>query len=181
MKISVLDLETTGLEQEKGHRIVEVAVMTFDTKEGTISRFDTRVNPRRLIEPKAMEVHGITDADVADAPYWEDVAGELIEFISGSDLLVAHNMDFDGPFLSGELERIGKPVPPIDTFCTMENARWATGTGKLPSLKELCFTCGIEYDDDLAHAAMYDVTRTMNCLLVGIKNGWFIIKKEGAS
>jgi len=182
MKIAGLDTETTGLKPEKGDRIIEICAIKVDTAPGVTDRtslFLKRLNPRKQIAPEATAVHHITNDDVADEPFFEDIADELSEFLSDADLLVCHNLAFDGAFLVSEYERVKKPVPDIEGFCTMETGRWATGTGKLPSLEELCFTCGIPYEHEKAHAAQYDVDRMLKCLFIGLKNKWYTLKKEG--
>jgi len=57
----------------------------------------------------------------------------------------------------------------------MTEGRWATGTGKLPSLQELCFCCGVEYNPDEAHAAIYDTQVMMECVERGVKEGWYTL------
>lgn len=183
--IAVIDLETTGLDFDKGDRIIEVSLIkarvnpdfslgVVKNADGTIG-YEQRINPRRSIAPAATAVHHITDEDVAECPYFEDVADQMLAYLEGVQVLVAHNMDFDGPFFAKELQRVGKPVPAFHTFCTMENARWATATGKLPSLKELCFTCGVPYDEIAAHAARYDAVVTLKCLGFGLKESLYVL------
>lgn len=176
MIIAGFDTETTGLKADKGDRIVEICCIKIDTDKGweqDSKIIEQRINPRRLVSPEAMAVHGITDAELAEAPFIEDCVDELLEYLSDVETLVAHNMDFDALFLMTELERIGKPFPELEGFCTMIEGRWATGTGKVPSLQELCFTCGVDYDVDEAHAAKYDVERMLDCLRWGVEKGLY--------
>lgn len=56
-------------------------------------------------------------------------------------------------------------------ICTMENSVWATPDGKKPSLQELCFATAEQYDSALANAAVYDVTKMMNCFFKGLSQG----------
>jgi DNA polymerase III subunit epsilon len=182
IKITGLDLETTGLHQEKGDRIIEVAMIEVEYKPGerlvVKRKFVSRVNPHRVIHADAYAVHKISDADVASAPEWADVAPKVIQMLKSTNLLVAHNMPFDGPFLAGELLRIGLVPPDVPTFCTMENGRWSTPTGKLPKLSELCFASRVKYDPALAHAAEYDVLQTFRCLLFGLNTNFFKLPSE---
>ena len=190
IKIASIDLETTGLKQAKGDRIIEIALITANMSsdftgwniDGELS-LNTLVNPRRPIPEKITEITGLKDDDVADAPYWEDVAPKVVEVLKEVDLLIAHNMDFDGPFLGEELLRVGQAVPNVETFCTMQEGRWATGNGKVPSLGELCWTCGVHYGTDKgsAHRAKYDASRTLHCFIYGIQNRYYEPKlPEGA-
>ena len=178
MILTGLDLETTGIDHAKGERIIEISLIKVDSDNwaGKRETFDRRCNPRRAIQPGAAAVHHITNEMLEDEPFFEDIADEILAFIEGTDVLVAHNMGFDGPFLASELERIGKDIAGTpQLFCTMENGRWATAIGKSPRLGELCFACGVEYDPDAAHAASYDTDRMMECVRVGMTNGWYTL------
>ena len=176
MILTGVDLETTGIDHSKGERIIEISMIKVNSDDwlGKWEHFDSRCNPRRAIQPGATKVHHITDDMVESEPYFEDIADKILAFIEGTDILIAHNMGFDGPFLASELDRISKDI--IGTpqlFCTMENGRWATASGKFPNLGELCFACGVSYDSEEAHAASYDTDRMMRCLQVGVTDGWY--------
>jgi len=174
MKCVGVDVETTGLKQEDGHRIIEIALLTYDLEtEELVDQWIQRINPQRPIDAKAQEVHGISFSDVSACPTWEDLAEEISKRMSVADLLVAHNMDFDGPFIGLELARVGAPVPDVNSLCTMANARWACPDGKNPKLGELCWALGIEYDTAKAHGAKYDVSVMMACFFAGLKRGFY--------
>ncbi len=181
-KIAVLDLETTGVDYTSGDRIVEVGIKVFEVSiHSSGSRMkvigekalEHRVNPERMINPEASKVHGIKNVDVMGKPRFKEIAKEVHEFLSQSTLMVAHNMNFDGPFLANEMINSGVIPPDIPTFCTMENARWATGTGKLPRLGELCYALDVDYDTSKAHGAIYDLDKTFECLIVGYNLGYY--------
>lgn len=179
MRVIGLDIETTGLEQSQGHRIIEIALLTYDFATRTlIDAWVQRIDPQRAIDPKAQEVHGIAYSDLMGDPYWSDVADEISRRMSSADLLVAHNMSFDGPFIAAELNRVGVMVPDVPSICTMENARWACPDGKLPRLGELCFALGTDYDKAKAHAAQYDVDVMMDCFFKGLNRGFYELPKE---
>lgn len=178
MIITGLDLETTGLEQEKGHRIIEVAMSLHDSaSERLLAKYVQRINPQRSIDPAAQAVHGISFDMVSDCPTWEEVAPKVVKIMQKTDAIVAHNgIGFDLPFLARELMRIGQPIPSVkDIIDTMVEGRWATGMGKLPNLGELCFSCGVDYDKALAHAADYDVDVMMKCFFHARRKGFFTI------
>lgn len=178
MDIIGLDTETTGLKQEDGHRIIEIALLTYDLD--TCALKDTwikRIDPQRPIDPKAQEVHGIAYTDLIGCPTWEEIAEEVARRMSSADLLVAHNMGFDGPFIGAELVRVGQKVPDVHALCTMENARWACPDGKLPKLGELCFALGVPYDTSKAHSASYDVEVMMSCFFKGLSRGFYELPK----
>lgn len=174
MRLIGLDTETTGLEQEKGHRIIEIAMLTYDldTKK-CVDTWIQRIDPQRPIDPDAQAVHGIAYTDLVGCPTWDDLAPEIARRMGSADLLIAHNMGFDGPFIAAELVRVGIKVPDVHALCTMENARWATPDGKFPRLGELCFALGVDYDTSKAHSAQYDVEVMMNCFFKGFQRGFY--------
>lgn len=91
-----VDIETTGL-RAKEDKIIEIgAIKVVDGKEVAI--FDTLVNPGRMIGERSTMVTGITDADVKDAPYIEEIIGEFVRFVGDAPLL-GHNLMFDYSFL----------------------------------------------------------------------------------
>lgn len=109
MRQVVLDTETTGLEPEAGHRIIEIGGIELVNRRPTQNNFHRYINPRRAVDPGALEVHGIDNDFLEDKPYFEDVAEEFLEFVSGAELVI-HNADFDVAFLNHELARLeGKP------------------------------------------------------------------------
>lgn len=179
MKLLGLDIETTGLDQEKGHRIVEIAAILYDSEsEKKLLEFTQRINPQRSIDPGAQAVHHISFEDVSGCPTWEEVAPKVLKILQASNVVIAHNgMGFDIPFIAGELRRIGKEVPVIEVFDTMVAGRWSTVMGKVPNLGELCFATGTEYDVSKAHAATYDVEVMMSCFFKGRAKGFFNLGK----
>lgn len=180
---AVLDIETTGLKQEDGHRIIEIAaaliLLEFDPAGQLVSwkkvgqTWTQRINPMRSIDAGAQQVHGITAADLKDSPEWEFVAPKVKKILEASDLAVAHNAMFDMPFIGLELIRIEETLPPVEVFCTMTEGRTSTSMGKVPNLEELCWAVGVRYNPDEAHAADYDVDRTVECLIKGLEFGYF--------
>jgi DNA polymerase-3 subunit epsilon len=174
MIIQGLDTETTGLEQEKGHRIIEIALLSYDSDtRKLVDKYVQRIDPERSIDPKAQEVHGIGYNELVGMPKWDIVAPEVYRRMNDADLAVAHNKGFDLPFICLELVRVGQSIPNVESFCTMDNGRWATFDGKSPKLMELCFALGVPYDPKLAHAAEYDVERMMDCFWRGLDRGWY--------
>lgn len=179
MIVMGVDTETTGLEQEKGHRIIEIALLSYDLDSRTlVDRYVQRIDPERSIDPGAQAAHGISYSELVGQPKWEDVAETIAKRIGKIDLLVAHNMGFDGPFIAAELLRVGYQPPDVHSLCTMENARWACPDGKLPRLGELCFSLGINYDRAKAHAAEYDVMVTLDCFFKGLERGFYTLPSE---
>lgn len=178
MNIIVLDTETTGIKQEKGAKIIELALLTYDLdSQKLLDTWVQRFDPQQPIEEGAQAIHGIAYTDLIGKPTWEDSADEIVTRMNAADLIVAHNMGFDGPFIAAELARVSRKVPDLYAFCTMENGRWACFDGKFPKLVELCFALGIEFDPSKAHGAEYDVSKTAECLFAGLKRGFYELPK----
>lgn len=114
------DLETTGLSSQKDEIIEIGAVRMRGGKE--LGRFQTFVNPGRRLEQKIVELTGITDAMLADAPSIEKVLPEFLEFV-GDRVLVAHNADFDTGFIREACRKQGLPYgfTSVDTLILSQN------------------------------------------------------------
>lgn len=177
--VTIGDIETTGLKQEDGHRIIEIAlsVWAVDTATGDRRRLSKpyiqRIKPDRAIDPGAEAVHKISLAMLRGSPDWKTVAPVVSKIIQKTDLFVAHNAQFDAPFLALELVRAGLPMPTFDVYCTMDNGRKATAMGKVPNLGELAYACGIDYDSEEAHSALYDTEILEKCYWYGVDQNLF--------
>lgn len=107
MRQIVLDTETTGLEPSLGHRIIEIGCVELLNRRLTGRTFHRYLNPERDIDLGAEAVHGLQRQDLDRQPRFAEVAGELLEFIGGSELVI-HNAEFDIAFLDAELRRAGR-------------------------------------------------------------------------
>jgi DNA polymerase-3 subunit epsilon len=105
MRQIVLDTETTGLEVEQQHRIIEIGCVEIANRRLTGRSFHRYLNPQREIDEGAVQVHGLTRERLASAPLFEHVALEFVEFVRGAELII-HNAPFDVAFLDAELQRI---------------------------------------------------------------------------
>jgi DNA polymerase-3 subunit epsilon len=101
----VFDLETTGTDLATD-RIVEIAGLRIEP-DGTREARTRRINPERPIPSEATAVHGITDADVKDAPTFRQIARSLVGWIEGADLAGFNVARFDVPLLERELRDCG--------------------------------------------------------------------------
>jgi len=156
--IAIVDFETTGLNAGTD-RVVEVSVMRLDPGTGPKLVLDTLVNPDRNVA--ATEIHGITDADVVDAPRFADIAGEMARAISDC-VVAAYNVYFDMRFFEYEMKRAGiADTPPH--FCLMY-MRPMLGLGRRCRLGEACSEHGITYDE--RHIAAEDVDASARLLNV---------------
>ena len=116
----VLDTETTGLDVEKGHRIIEIGGVVMNGRKKTAETFHVYVNPQREIDKEAQEVHGISNEDVQDKPIFSEIAEDLLEFIDGSTLVI-HNADFDVGFLDAEFKIASSTYPSISEICEVKD------------------------------------------------------------
>ncbi len=105
MRKIVLDTETTGLNPELGHRVIEIGAVELVNRQATGRTFHKYLNPDRDIDAGAVEVHGLTNDFLADKPRFPDVVAEFLDFIAGAELVI-HNAPFDVGFLNAELRRL---------------------------------------------------------------------------
>jgi DNA polymerase-3 subunit epsilon len=120
MRQIVLDTETTGLEPELGHRIIEIGCVEIVNRRVSGRTFHRYLNPERAIDEGAMAVHGIKRADLDDKPKFAEIADELVGFIADAELVI-HNAAFDVAFLDAELARLAgaaRTVAPAGGFPT---------------------------------------------------------------
>lgn len=105
-RVIALDTETTGISHRSGHRIIEIGAVELIANKMTGRQFHTYLQPQRRVDPGALRVHGITDAMLVGKPLFAEKAMELLDFISGAEV-VAHNAPFDVGFLDNELRLSG--------------------------------------------------------------------------
>jgi DNA polymerase III subunit epsilon len=105
MRQVVLDTETTGLEVEQQHRVIEIGCVELFNRRLTGRTFHQYLNPERDIDEGAQQVHGLTREKLAKEPTFAQVHPEFLEFIRDAELII-HNAPFDVAFLNAELARI---------------------------------------------------------------------------
>ena len=115
-KYIVLDTETTGLEVKQGHRVIEIGAVLLNDRKKSEEHFHSYLNPSRLIDEEASKVHGITNSDLEDKPFFDEIAEEFINFIEGSTLVI-HNAPFDLGFLNNELKLASVDNPSLEQKC----------------------------------------------------------------
>jgi len=119
-KLIVLDTETTGLEVDQGHRIVEVGAVALEDRKRTDIHFHSYLNPQRSIDEEAEKVHGLSMERLANEPEFSEIAESFLEFVEGS-ILVIHNASFDLGFLNSELKRASSSYPSLEEICDVED------------------------------------------------------------
>ena len=157
-KFIILDTETTGLEVQQGHRIIEIGAVLLNDRKKSEEHFHTYLNPSRLIDEEASKVHGIMNEDLLDKPYFEDIAEEFLEFVDGSTLVI-HNAAFDVGFLNNELKLASSKYPMLEDICEIEDSL-AIAKDKFPgqrnSLDALANRFDISGYDRTFHGALLD-------------------------
>lgn len=160
----VFDSETTGLNPRQGDEIVQLAavrIVNGRRVEGEV--FDTLVNPGRPIPAVSTDVHGITDAMVADAPGVEDVVARFHKFAEGA-VLIAHNAPFDMEFLRRVEGKLGISfdMPVLDTVLL---SAVVYGQHEVHSLDALSHRLGITIPEEDRHTALGDTLATADAFL----------------
>jgi DNA polymerase-3 subunit epsilon len=158
MRQIVLDTETTGLEVDRGHRVIEIGCIEIVARRPTGRHFHRYLNPEREIDEAAIAVHGLTLAKLQREPTFAQVAAEFLAFIDGAELII-HNAAFDVGFLNAELGRLPGDIPPIDRACrvldTLTLAR-QMHPGQRNSLDALCKRYSIDNSKRELHGALLD-------------------------
>jgi DNA polymerase-3 subunit epsilon len=153
----VLDTETTGLEVNKGHRVVEIGCVELLERRPTGREFHRYVNPCRAMDEGATAVSGITDDFLIDKPVFADVAKEFLAFIDGAEL-IAHNASFDMGFLVAEFGRLEQPVPLAERVTVLDTLLLAREKypGQKNNLDALCKRLGVDNSHRDLHGALLD-------------------------
>ena len=154
----VLDTETTGLEVSAGHRVIEIGGVEIVNRRLTGKTVHYYLQPDRLIDPQAFEVHGISNEFLADKPRFAEIAQEFLEFINGAELVI-HNAAFDLGFINAEFSTWGHQTQAVEQICsvtdTLELAR-QRHPGQRNSLDALCKRYGVDNSRRDLHGALLD-------------------------
>jgi DNA polymerase III subunit epsilon len=156
MRQVVLDTETTGLEVELQHRIIEIGCVELLNRRITGRHFHKYVNPQRDIDQGAELVHGLTRDKLSAAPKFSEICAELLEFIQDAELII-HNAPFDLAFLNAELARLdSQSVRAWDRVLdTLALAR-QIHPGQRNSLDALCKRYSVDNSQRDYHGALLD-------------------------
>ncbi|MBW6509644.1 MAG: 3'-5' exonuclease [Desulfuromonadales bacterium] len=118
--VIVVDVETTGMQPEKGDRVIEIGAVKLRGQQ-VLERFERLIRPDFLISQEIESLTGITNNMLQDAPGSPQVMAEFVDFI-GTYPFVAHNAAFDQKFIDAELTLFGRPRP-TNFYCTLQLAR----------------------------------------------------------
>jgi DNA polymerase-3 subunit epsilon len=163
MRQIVFDTETTGLEPELGHRIIEIGAIELVHRRRTGRQFHRYLCPDRTIDPGAVQVHGLTTEFLSGQPRFADIFEELREFLAGAELII-HNAPFDVAFMDAELALLaGKGV--LEQQVTTREVCGVLDTlalarqmhpGQRNSLDALCKRYSIDNSHRDLHGALLD-------------------------
>jgi DNA polymerase-3 subunit epsilon len=165
MRQVVLDTETTGLEVELDHRVIEIGCVEIFNRRVTGRNFHRYLNPERDIDEGAIEVHGLTRERLQKEATFAEIRAEFLEFVHGAELLI-HNAAFDVAFLNAELgrraasiERGAASIARIEDLCrvldTLALAR-QMHPGQRNSLDALCKRYSVDNSRRDYHGALLD-------------------------
>ena len=158
MRQIVLDTETTGLETSDGHRIIEIGCLEIVNRRVTGERLHEYLQPDREIDPRAIEVHGISNEFLLDKPRFAEVVDRFLDYVDGAELII-HNAPFDVGFINHELRRAKARVRRIEDVCgildTLVLAR-RMHPGSRNSLDALCKRYQVDASGRVLHGAVLD-------------------------
>ena len=158
MREIVLDTETTGLDPQQGHRIIEIGCVEIENRKLTGNRYQCYLNPQRDIDSAAFEVHGISNEFLVDKPLFAQVRDDFVEFVRGAELVI-HNAPFDIGFLNSELGLLNSDSKSMEDICSVLDTLVLARTkhpGQRNSLDALCKRYQVDNSQRELHGALLD-------------------------
>ena len=156
MRYIVLDTETTGLDPDDGHKIIEIGCIEIINRKVTDNTFHKYINPLREIDIEASKIHGLTASNLSDKPIFDDIYDEFVEYIADAPLII-HNASFDMGFLKKEFDYLQRKNAFIknEIIDSLKLAR-KISPGKKNTLDALCERYSIDNSDRDLHGALLD-------------------------
>ena len=156
MRYIVLDTETTGLDPDDGHKIIEIGCIEILNRNITNNTFHKYINPNREIDVEASKIHGLTNSFLKDKPVFEKIYSELREYISNSPIII-HNAPFDIGFLKKEhaTTSVNNKFLDNEIIDSLKLAR-KISPGKKNTLDALCERYSVDNSDRTLHGALLD-------------------------
>src|SRR5712664_3168610 len=161
MRQVVLDTETTGLEVEQQHRVIEIGCVELFNRRLTGRRFHRYLNPERDIDEGAQAVHGLSREQLSKEPTFAQIHAEFLEFVQGAELVI-HNAPFDVAFLDAEFGRLNgaaaAPLKVTDLCRVLDTLALARQMhpGQRNSLDALCKRYSVDNSHRDFHGALLD-------------------------
>lgn len=157
-RLVVLDTETTGLDVDDGHKIIEIGCVEILNRNITSNFYHQYINPKRQIDEKAFEVHGISNEQLKNEPSFDAIINNFIKYISNSTLII-HNAPFDMAFLKAEYESANHNQNELinnrKIIDTLKLAR-KNSPGKRNTLDALCSRFFVDNTERNLHGALMD-------------------------
>lgn len=156
MREIVLDTETTGLDPNQGHRLVEVGCVELLNRIPTGATFHAYLNPDRDMPAEAFAIHGLSAEFLKGHKRFHEVVDEFLAFIGDDTPLVIHNASFDHGFLCAELKRVERALIARERLVdTLAMARRKHSAGPY-NLDAMCAKYGIDNSRRTKHGALLD-------------------------
>lgn len=158
MRQVVLDTETTGLDPQEGHRIIEIGCVEMINRRLTGNNYHRYINPDRIVDDGAIEVHGITNEFLEDKPRFGEIVESFIEYIKGAELII-HNAAFDVGFIDHELKLLNANWGVTTDYCTVLDTLMLARKmhpGQRNTLDALCKRYEIDNSHRELHGALLD-------------------------
>ncbi len=155
MREIVLDTETTGIDPDEGHRIIEIGCVELMNHLPTGRHLHLYINPEREVPQEAVAVHGLTTEFLSGKPVFPEVYHQFLEFIEDTTLVI-HNAEFDLKFLNHELGLVGhRGLGGFRVVDTLLMAR-KSFPGSPANLDALCRRFEIDNSARELHGALLD-------------------------
>ncbi len=166
MRQVIFDTETTGLEHSQGHRIIEVGAIEIIGRRKTGRTFHRYFKPDREVDAGALAVHGITNEFLSTQPRFGELADELLEFLSGAELII-HNASFDIGFMDAELKLLKRKQQLRDLCGVVDTLALARKLhpGQRNSLDALCKRYEVDNSNREYHGALLDAQLLLDVYL----------------
>jgi len=155
MRYIVLDTETTGLDPDDGHKIIEIGCVEILDRNITENTFHKYINPEREIDIEASKVHGLTLNNLKDKPIFSQIYDDFLEYVDQSPIII-HNAPFDIGFLKKEHSFLkDKRFLDNEIIDSLKLAR-KKSPGKKNTLDALCERYSVDSSDRTLHGALLD-------------------------
>ena len=157
MRQIFFDTETTGLEADKGDRIIEIGCVEMVDRQLTGNNLHLYINPERASHEDALRVHGLTEAFLSDKPKFAEIVDQLLDFLRGAELVI-HNAPFDIGFVNAELKRLKRGMLTDHVGSVRDTLLMARDLfpGKANSLDALCRRLEVDNTKRVLHGALLD-------------------------
>ena len=183
MRQIVLDTETTGLDPQNGHRIVEIGCVEIQNRKLTGRHYQVYLNPEREVDEAAFEVHGLSAEFLSNKRRFHQIEQEFIDFIKGAELII-HNAPFDVGFIDHELKQTQSDYVNLNGFCTVLDSLVLAREkhpGQRNSLDALCKRYEVDNTQRTLHGALLDAEILADVYLIMTSGQSGLFRKEGAN